>query len=157
MPNNVVSKNISIRFRSKGSSSIVKFRANFCNKWRLWSRESLAAGSNVCVCVPLRAARRSLSCGELRRGARAPWRALRGCKAAGGAAPLQLVILDWQQAPRPPPPHPYTMEALLGWALSRRPLYIRAVHTPPPRAPGPRGPNEDCIFGNRIAEDGFCR
>ncbi|XP_022817982.1 metastasis-associated protein MTA3 [Spodoptera litura] len=52
-------------------------------------------------------ARRSLSCGELRRGARAPWRALRGGavagggaggaaggKALGGAAPLQLVILD---------------------------------------------------------------
>lgn len=45
-----------------------------------------------------RAARRSLSCGELRRGARAPWRAMRGApaagKAAGGAPPLQLVILD---------------------------------------------------------------
>ncbi|XP_047033722.1 metastasis-associated protein MTA3 isoform X2 [Helicoverpa zea] len=46
-----------------------------------------------------KAARRGLSCGELRRGARAPWRALRGGagaggKAAGGAAPLQLVILD---------------------------------------------------------------
>ncbi|XP_063895921.1 metastasis-associated protein MTA3 isoform X2 [Helicoverpa armigera] len=45
-----------------------------------------------------KAARRGLSCGELRRGARAPWRALRGAagagKAAGGAAPLQLVILD---------------------------------------------------------------
>lgn len=52
-------------------------------------------------------ARRSLSCGELRRGARAPWRALRGGavagggaggaaggKALGGSAPLQLVILD---------------------------------------------------------------
>ncbi|PZC77840.1 hypothetical protein B5X24_HaOG202951 [Helicoverpa armigera] len=45
------------------------------------------------------------------------------------------------------------------------PLYIRAVHTPrgPPAAAHPphrrrrRGPNEDCIFGNRIAEDGFCR
>lgn len=27
---------------------------------------------------------------------------------------------------------------------------------PAPRAAQPRGP-EDCIFGNRIAEDGFCR
>ncbi|CAH0728552.1 unnamed protein product, partial [Brenthis ino] len=52
-----------------------------------------------------KAARRSLSGGELRRGARAPWRAMRGAAgaggagaggkaAAGGAAPLQLVILD---------------------------------------------------------------
>lgn len=45
-----------------------------------------------------RAARRALGGGELRRGARAPWRALRGgavgCKATEGAQPLQLVILD---------------------------------------------------------------
>ncbi|XP_034834196.2 metastasis-associated protein MTA3 isoform X1 [Maniola hyperantus] len=46
-----------------------------------------------------KAARRTLSGGELRRGARAPWRALRGAAGAGakvaaGAAPLQLVILD---------------------------------------------------------------
>ncbi|CAB3248895.1 unnamed protein product [Arctia plantaginis] len=57
-----------------------------------------------------KAVRRSLSCGELRRGARAPWRAMRGgAGVAGGAAggatggkaaapaqapPLQLVILD---------------------------------------------------------------
>ncbi|XP_049877852.1 metastasis-associated protein MTA3 [Pectinophora gossypiella] len=65
-----------------------------------------------------KAARRTLSCGELRRGARAPWRAVRGGaalgaaalgagalgaaalgaggagKAGGAAPPLQLVILD---------------------------------------------------------------
>ncbi|XP_050664132.1 metastasis-associated protein MTA3 [Leptidea sinapis] len=52
-----------------------------------------------------KAARRQLSCGELRRGARAPWRAMRppagppvlgarGAVAGAGAAPLQLVILD---------------------------------------------------------------
>ncbi|CAG4988239.1 unnamed protein product [Parnassius apollo] len=57
-----------------------------------------------------KAARRTLSSGELRRGARAPWRAMRGAggaaggvaggalpaagKAAAGAPPLQLVILD---------------------------------------------------------------
>ncbi|XP_061721770.1 metastasis-associated protein MTA3 isoform X3 [Cydia pomonella] len=57
-----------------------------------------------------KSARRSLSCGELRRGARAPWRAVRGAgagaaggvggagaapvKAAAAAPPCQLVILD---------------------------------------------------------------
>ncbi|XP_059053236.1 metastasis-associated protein MTA3 [Achroia grisella] len=62
-----------------------------------------------------KSARRTLSCGELRRGARAPWRAMRGQPAApsaattgaaaggkaagagagaGAAPPLQLVILD---------------------------------------------------------------
>ncbi|CAK1550441.1 unnamed protein product [Leptosia nina] len=58
-----------------------------------------------------KAARRALSCGELRRGARAPWRAMRppagppvlpalkgtgnaGANTGTGSAPLQLVILD---------------------------------------------------------------
>ncbi|XP_037294050.1 metastasis-associated protein MTA3 [Manduca sexta] len=57
-----------------------------------------------------KSARRTLSCGELRRGARAPWRAMRGGhsvaaggtgavlgaggKSAGAAPPLQLVVLD---------------------------------------------------------------
>ncbi|XP_060805171.1 metastasis-associated protein MTA3 isoform X1 [Amyelois transitella] len=45
-----------------------------------------------------KAARRALSCGEVRRGARAPWRAMRGAPPPKGqppaAPPLQLVILD---------------------------------------------------------------
>ncbi|XP_048486099.1 metastasis-associated protein MTA3 isoform X4 [Plutella xylostella] len=45
-----------------------------------------------------KAVRRTLSSGELRRGARAPWRAMRGGALPGAppaaAAPLQLVILD---------------------------------------------------------------
>ncbi|KAJ2953431.1 hypothetical protein O0L34_g1018 [Tuta absoluta] len=70
--------------------------------------------------------------------------------------------------PRPPAPPPRPPRAALN-AL----LYIRDVNNPPQparRAPRDRATarprhratatgrlNEDCIFGNRVAENGFCR
>ncbi|XP_050551501.1 LOW QUALITY PROTEIN: metastasis-associated protein MTA3 [Spodoptera frugiperda] len=71
-------------------------------------------------------ARRSLSCGELRRGARAPWRALRGGAAApaplhhGGAARLSAPAVysrcTYPARPSPsPPPPPGTERRLYFW------------------------------------------
>ncbi|XP_047994284.1 metastasis-associated protein MTA3 [Leguminivora glycinivorella] len=139
-----------------------------------------------------KSARRSLSGGELRRGARAPWRAMRGAaggrgrgrgrRARGGrrqgggrgaAVPagdpgLTGACARAAAAAAAPLHH--------GGAARLSELYIPVVNTSArvrvraraPRQPDPRARrppvarpavtlNEDCIFGKRIAEDGFCR